>query len=319
MNSPLFHSPATYAQFFWTQLESKSPIFRVNRPSSPAPLPSPVNVVELKMPKRQRDNSLKHICHRIMAQYYDQIDVEIQLNDFSQQMGVERRRIYDIVNILEGFDVFVKRAKNVYTWKGIGVFMLKLRVLESLDASEHKDLKLFKFEKSPLSSKKKSLTYLAIRFLRSFCVRNDSISFKAAVKSFADELNGVNADQNIKDDDKNMVRRLYDIINVFKALGLISKIPTQEGKSDFCWRGSKGIGLQLQELNNTEDTAPKEVFLAVEKENTGIFSTITGSDNQIPERPILKTSGFSLVKGCHDFDPGKLKRPFLNEEKENLF
>lgn len=42
----------------------------------------------------------------------------IDLNDAAEQLSVQKRRIYDITNVLEGVGLIERRNKNVIVWKG---------------------------------------------------------------------------------------------------------------------------------------------------------------------------------------------------------
>ena len=41
------------------------------------------------------------------------------LDQVTMELNVERRRIYDIINIMESLAVVAKIRKNVYQWKGL--------------------------------------------------------------------------------------------------------------------------------------------------------------------------------------------------------
>lgn len=41
----------------------------------------------------------------------------IELNDVAEQLGVSKRRMYDITNVLEGINLIEKQSKNVFLWK----------------------------------------------------------------------------------------------------------------------------------------------------------------------------------------------------------
>lgn len=328
MNKPLFLNSLPASASLQALISARTPIFIIQRPQGQQAMPQPAPAEETQFPRRKRDSSLKHICLKLLTEYVDKSEVEIHLNEFSVKTGVERRRIYDIVNILEGFDVFVKKEKNVYVWKGIDVFIAKLKVIEALIYEEHKDLKVFRFEKSPITSKKKSLTYLSIKFLKSFCTMGKGLGFKTVVKRFADQLNENKRGSQNEFEDKNVVRRLYDIVNVFKALGLISKQATDSGKLDFCWQGSSGMAAQLTALKPSktgevarakEQETPQSVEV-VEPIEQKILAEITRNTMVNSDCYQLRTSGFRVVKGCQAFDPIKFRMAvFTKSGRNNLF
>ena len=44
--------------------------------------------------------------------------LEIKLEEAAKELDVEKRRVYDIVNVLESMEVMQKRGVSLYTWNG---------------------------------------------------------------------------------------------------------------------------------------------------------------------------------------------------------
>jgi transcription factor E2F3 len=60
----------------------------------------------------------------------------IDLNDAAVQLGVQKRRIYDITNVLEGVGLIEKRSKNVIAWRGAEKASEKLDAAAADNAAE---------------------------------------------------------------------------------------------------------------------------------------------------------------------------------------
>lgn len=166
---------------------------------------------------------------------------EICLKNLASELRTERRRVYDIVNILEAFDVLAKKAKNVYLWRGMEEFKGKLLALTSEVTGECPS-KLFNFEHRPVRSKKKMLTYMSLKVLRFFGEHNGPISFSEIVRLC---LCSDSQKDYLTEKRASTTRRLYDIVNVLNALGLISKVYDSQHKKFYKWNGTEGMMAQI--------------------------------------------------------------------------
>ncbi|KAK6488299.1 mRNAion factor E2F7-like [Huso huso] len=229
--------------------------------------------------EKQRPNrklkSLGLLCQKFLALYPDYpLSMEktrISLDEVATNLGVERRRIYDIVNVLESLLLVSRVAKNQYCWHGRHKLCQTLEGLQSMGQQQryeeqmaqlrekdckppelrrkeglpepqegqidHMDTESDMTSGSASKRKDKSLRIMSQKFVMLFLVSKTKIvSLDIAAKILIDESQDAADHSKFK----TKVRRLYDIANVLTSLELIKKIHVTEErgrKPAFKWIG----------------------------------------------------------------------------------
>uniref|UniRef100_UPI00398F41BD transcription factor E2F7 n=1 Tax=Pristiophorus japonicus TaxID=55135 RepID=UPI00398F41BD len=234
--------------------------------------------LEPQRPSRKQ-KSLGLLCQKFLARYpNDPISTEkteISLDEVATELGVERRRIYDIVNVLESLQLVSRLAKNQYSWHGLRgleetLAALKRRGEQQRYAKQlawvrHKELELggdgadrrhttreawsgwqeaksaeAESKSASMNSRKdKSLRIMSEKFVMLFLVSEPkTVALDIAAKILIEESQQDSADNSKF---KTKIRRLYDIANVLTSLGLIKKVHVTEDrgrKPAFKWVGT---------------------------------------------------------------------------------
>nr|XP_011464534.1 PREDICTED: E2F transcription factor-like E2FE isoform X3 [Fragaria vesca subsp. vesca] len=244
-------------------------------PAAPPPPPPPTQPETTSTRHHsysRKQKSLGLLCSNFISLYDREGVTSVGLDDAASKLGVERRRIYDIVNVLESVGVLARKAKNQYSWKGFGAIPDTLQELKEAGLKENFNTFHGNFQgsddpkgsddeegdesgpatgsqnenpganpKSSANSKndnrrEKSLALLTQNFVKLFvCSTVESISLDEAAKLLLGDVHNASIMRTAK------VRRIYDIANVLSSMNLIEKTHTADTrKPAYKWLGLRG-------------------------------------------------------------------------------
>lgn len=119
----------------------KAPPAKKGRP--PGPNPSRLKVGKIPIERNRYDTSLGLLTKRFVHLLKGATDGVVDLNKASELLGVQKRRIYDITNVLEGVGLIEKKSKNNIRWregKNAAAFLRTQQALQAeIDQLEYKE------------------------------------------------------------------------------------------------------------------------------------------------------------------------------------
>lgn len=223
--------------------------------------------------KKSRTKMSLGMLARTFIDGHDKIprDSPIVLDEMAKEFNVERRRIYDVVNILEAIKIVVKKGKNTYHWMGIKHLDYMFAFLQEQASTD------FPVERSIFTDgESRSLFKLAQQFLECFLMGNTSLSLPSIAARIFPSLQESQPKPRLGETEaaavlrqqrslKTKIRRLYDIANVYMAVGIVVK---NEGPV-YNWSYSKDPANILRLYQEIDETVKesRNPFAALAAEN----------------------------------------------------
>ncbi|KAK3890754.1 hypothetical protein Pcinc_005326 [Petrolisthes cinctipes] len=232
---------------------------------------TPLDEVSQRSECSRKDKSLGLLSEKFLEHFPMKVSPletprRLVIDEVATELGTERRRVYDIINVLESLSMAVRVQKNMYQWTGqlhlehtlarLKGLALKMDLHSQLHHLHHhhsnKDQSCQQFAciktningetDKPDSRREKSLGVLCQKFVMLLLVSPwpHILSLEHAVRLVVGET-GEDGERL-----RTRGRRLYDIANVLTSLGLVRRIPSA--------KSFKYIGPQIEACVSDEDS-----------------------------------------------------------------
>ncbi|KAG2375306.1 hypothetical protein C9374_009929 [Naegleria lovaniensis] len=251
-------------------------------------------ITEEKKTKNRKEKSLTMICAKFI-QFYEnlknsnaannnQSKGEIKIEEAVNTLGIEKRRIYDILNVLESISIVSKVGVSCYKYHGTKSLST---TLEQMKSSALEDATLLEGLKSlPKTPQNEPLLQCLPKFKQNINAMTPSRSntltslSRLLIMSFlVTETKEMSQDQLVsivlKDSaEKTRTRRLNDIVNILSGIHLIEK-RSEKSVNYFKWLGT----LPKQE---TTIFSPSKMPIKKRKRTTSKLSNSSVSEEHSP-------------------------------------
>ncbi|XP_047460429.1 transcription factor E2F3 [Mugil cephalus] len=118
-------------------MDSKKPMASLTPTTGNAPGSKPITSKSY-LDRPRCDNSLVNLTQKFLELLKRSIDGVLDLNVVTQELGISKRRVYDVTNVLEGIQLIKKTSKNHIQWMGGGVIGKSDQELKVLAEKEEK-------------------------------------------------------------------------------------------------------------------------------------------------------------------------------------
>jgi len=201
-------------------------------------------------------SSLKKLCQDFVSLCSSTTsptsDERLCLDTLAFKLGVKRRRLYDVVNVLESVGIVERQANTKYIWRGLSnVPRTLLHLKHNNNNNNNNNVSQSSTYQPSETRKERSLVHLARCFLQLF------FDAKSSGLVTLDEAVCILHQRDIAKHRSNpdtLRRRLYDISNILIGVGLIEKVDNASTAKKPCFRW-------IDNINSTSDSFSTKVSL----------------------------------------------------------